>query len=376
MESSIKLGRIWGVPIGLHYSWFLIFGLVTWSFAVGFLPQDEPGLSTAVYWGLGLLTSLLLFGSVLVHELAHAFVALRNKVPVREINLFIFGGVAQLTEEPKSPGAAFRIAAVGPLASFVLALLFGLLWLLDRHIPYLAAPSYELMRINLILALFNLIPGFPLDGGQILRALLWSWTGNLYRANKIASFSGQIFAFGFIGVGIVVMIFWSFFNGLWLIFIGWFLQNAAAATYARSSVQLLLKGATAGQAMNRDLRTVPGLLPVSQLITEETTDTQRYFFVRDEPDEPLQGLVTTADLQEISPRKWRFTTARQVMRPLDHLTSVPPDTDLVAALKMMEAKKTPQLPVKDGDQILGVLTHDSVIEFVQLRSALKAHSGG
>lgn len=369
MDAHLKLGRIWGIPIGLHYSWFLIFGLVTWSFAVGFLPEDEPGLSTGVYWALGLLTSLLLFGSVLVHELAHAFVALRNKVPVRGINLFIFGGVAQLTEEPKSPGAAFRIAVAGPLASFALAALFGVIWLLDRHIPYLAAPSYELMRINLILALFNLIPGFPLDGGQILRAFIWRVTGNLHRATKIASFSGQFFAFGFIGVGVLVMIFGTFFNGLWLIFIGWFLQNAAAATYAQSSVELLLRGIPVAQAMNRDLQTVPPLKPISQLIDEQRNIDPRHYFVVEEAGQ-IRGVVTMEEIHALPPRKWRFTTTGQLMRPLAHLTAIPSKTEIIAALKMMEEVQEPSLAVIDEGQLVGVFTHDSVVEYMQLRTAL------
>jgi Zn-dependent protease len=162
MAATVKLGRIWGIPIGLHFSWFLIFGLVSWSLAVGYFPEEYPGLATPVYWILGAVTSILFFASVLVHELAHAFVALRNKLPVRAINLFIFGGVAELTQEPRSAGAEFRIAIAGPVASLGLAALFGGLYLLDQHIPLLAAPSIWLARINLLLALFNMIPGFPL----------------------------------------------------------------------------------------------------------------------------------------------------------------------------------------------------------------------
>ena len=190
MNASIKLGRIWGIPIGLHFSWFLIFGLVTWSLALGYFPEEYPALTTPAYWILGAITSILFFGSVLVHELAHALIALRNKLPVRAINLFIFGGVAELTQEPRSAGAEFRIAITGPLASLGLAALFGGLYLLDQQIPLLAAPSLWLARINLLLAVFNMIPGFPLDGGRILRAAIWWKTNNLYKATHAASISG------------------------------------------------------------------------------------------------------------------------------------------------------------------------------------------
>ena len=195
-----------------------------------------------MYWILGALTSILFFGSVLVHELAHALVALRNKLPVRAINLFLFGGVAELTQEPRSAGAEFRIAIAGPVASLGLAALFGAVYLLDQHIPLLAAPSIWLARINLLLAVFNMIPGFPLDGGRILRAVIWWKTGNLRRATQLASISGQVIAFGFIVVGIFISFNGNFFNGLWLIFIGWFLQNAAASSLTQSNMQETLNG--------------------------------------------------------------------------------------------------------------------------------------
>ena len=172
MDASIKLGRIWNIPIGLHPSWFIIFALLTWSLATGYFPREFGGLSTAAHVLLGLVTTLLFFASVLAHELGHSFIALRNRIPVTRITLFIFGGVAQIAEEPKSPGAEFRIAIAGPLVSLSLAGLFGITYLLDQRIPYLAAPSAYLLRINLILALFNLIPGFPLDGGRVLRAIV------------------------------------------------------------------------------------------------------------------------------------------------------------------------------------------------------------
>ncbi len=233
MESSVKLGRVWGIPIGLHWSWFLIFGLVTWSLALGYFPGEYPDLSLAACWLLGALTSALFFGSVLLHELGHTWAALREKMRVRGVTLFIFGGVAQLDDDPRSPGTEFRISVAGPLVSLALAVLFGALYLLDQAIPYLAAPSLWLARMNLMLALFNMIPGFPLDGGRALRAAIWKWTGDAHRATKVAAFTGQVFAFGFIAWGLWIIFQGAFFNGLWLILIGWFLQNAAAAAYAQ-----------------------------------------------------------------------------------------------------------------------------------------------
>jgi len=252
MAANVKLGRIFGIPLELHPSWFLIFGLVTWSLAIGYFPVEYPTLPMVAYWMLGAATSLLFFGSVLIHELGHSVVALRNQVPVRRIILFIFGGVAQIGREPPDAGTEFRIAIAGPLSSLGLAAGFAGLWWLDQAIPYLDAPSVWLMRINLLLAFFNLIPGFPLDGGRILRAVIWHFTGNFYRATQVAVFTGQLAAFGFISLGILIILTGYWLNGLWLVFIGWFLQNAAAASYAQTSLQESLRDVTVAQAMTRD----------------------------------------------------------------------------------------------------------------------------
>ncbi len=371
MNASIKLGHIWGIPIGLHFSWFIVFGLVTWSLAAGYFPQEYPTLAAPVYWILGAITSVLFFGSVLVHELAHALVALRNKLPVKAINLFIFGGVAELTREPRSAGAEFRIAAAGPVASFALTALFGGLYLLDQHIPLLAAPSIWLARINLMLAAFNLIPGFPLDGGRILRAVIWWKTDNLHRATQAASVSGQLVAFGFIAVGIFIAFNGSFFDGLWLIFIGWFLQNAAASSLTQSHLQETLRGVTAAQAMQREFARVSGLTPLSQLVEEGVLKNgQRSFLVDD--DGAARGLITLSDIRAIPERKWRFTTTQQVMQPFEQMVKIEPSTELLAALQLLDEAKVSQLPVVDNNRVLGFLSRDSVFSYLQLRSELGA----
>jgi Zn-dependent protease len=369
MNANLNLGRIWGIPIGLHFSWFLIFGLVSWSLAVGYFPEEYPGLATPVYWILGAVTSILFFASVLVHELAHAFVALRNKLPVRAINLFIFGGVAELTQEPRSAGAEFRIAIAGPVASLGLAALFGGLYLLDQHIPLLAAPSIWLARINLLLALFNMIPGFPLDGGRVLRAAIWWKTNNLRKATQAAGISGQVVAFGFIAVGLFIAFNGSFFNGLWLIFIGWFLQNAAASSLAHTTIHEALRGITAAQAMQREFPRVSGLTPISQLVEENILKGGQRSFLVDE-DGNVQGMLTLSDIRTIPERKWRFTTIRQVMQPFDRVIKVEPATELLAALQMMDQAKVSQLPVVDDNRVLGLLSRENIFNYLRLRNEL------
>lgn len=369
MEASIRFGRLWGIPIGLHWSLFIVFGLLAWSLAQGYFPEEYPTLPNSAHWFLAVVTTLLFFGSVLLHELGHALIALRNHIPVRQITLFIFGGVAQLEQESRNPGAEFRITAAGPLVSLALAGLFGGLYLLDQHIPYLAAPSYWLARINLMLALFNLIPGFPLDGGRILRAIIWQFTGNLNRATRTAAFTGQLVAFGFIGWGIYTIFTGSFFNGLWLAFIGWFLQNAAVTSYAQTNLQETLRGIKVSQVMNRDYQTIPSILSLNQLVEEKVlTGGQRTFFVSDNGHP--RGMLTLRDVTAVPQQKWRLTTVEQVMVPLKRLTHVQPDQELLAALQLMDNSNVAQVPVIEKDQVVGVLTREQVLHYIRTRAEL------
>jgi len=370
MNTDIRLGKILGIPIGLHFSWFLIAALSTWSLATGYFPQAYPEMSQPVYWLLGLFTSLLFFGSVLAHELGHAILALRNKIPVRNITLFIFGGVAQIEAEPRSPGAEFRIAIAGPLVSLALALFFETLYLFDQALPLLAAPSDYLARINFTLAAFNLIPGFPLDGGRVLRSIVWKLTGKFDRATQVASFTGQLVAFGFIGVGILTLLSGNFFNGLWLAFIGWFLQNAAANSYAQVTVQNALKGLTVGQAMHRELPVAPALTPLSRLVEERVLGKgQRTFFVTD--DCRLQGMLTLNEIAAVPKSKWGLTTLEQAMIPANRLVSLNPGVELVDALRKMDTHNVAHLPVTDGDCLVGVLSRDGVVHYLRLRTELR-----
>jgi Zn-dependent protease len=369
MHASVKLGRIWGIPIGLHTSWFLIFGLVAWSLATGYFPDEFPDLSLPAYWVLGAVTSILLFGSVLVHELGHAYLARREGIPVNSITLFIFGGVAQISREPQSPGAEFRIAIAGPLTSLALAVGFGALWLVDQPVSMLAAPSLWLARINFALAAFNMIPGFPLDGGRVLRAIVWAVTGSYLRATRVASFTGQLAAFGFIGVGVFTIFGGNFFNGIWLAFIGWFLQNAAAASYAQANMQQSLSGVTALEAMTRDCVRVPSDLSLQELVERQIlVGGQRCFFVAD--NGALEGMLTLTDVTQTPRSSWQTVTTGQTMRRREELVSVLPDTELLSALQAMDDANVNQVPVMDGEDLLGVLSREQVLRYVRLRAQL------
>ncbi len=365
MESGLKIGRIWGIPLHLHLSWFVIIVLVSWSLAVGVFPREYPQLSVVSYWGMGAITSLFFAISVMLHELGHSFMALRAGVGVKQITLFIFGGLAQINQDPKNPSDELRIAIAGPFTSLLLAGFFGGLWLIDRNVPLLAAPSAWLARINLILTLFNLIPGFPLDGGRVLRAIVWKITGSMLRATRVATYSGQLVAFGFIGVGVFIIFTGNFFNGLWLAFIGWFLQNAAATSYSQASIQQSLRGVKVFEVMNPDPPIVSERTNLDELVSEGVIrGGQRVFLVGDA--DRLRGIVTLKEITAVPRVQWESATVDQVMVPYDRVVFVDPNMELLQALQTMDTANVAQLPVMEQGVLRGLLTREQVLRYIRL----------
>ena len=368
MKATVKLGKFWGIPIGLHTGWFLIFGLITWSLATGYFPEADPDLLTPIHWALGGITSILFFASVLAHELGHSYLALRNNIPVRGITLFVFGGVAQIEREPESPGVEFRMAIAGPVVSLTLAALFGGLWLLGRNIGWLAAPTMWLARINLLLALFNMIPGFPLDGGRVLRAIFWHVSNDFSQATRAASRIGQFIAQVFMGLGLFILAGGNLFNGLWLILIGWFLLSAADASYAQSAGMHTLADSQVEQAMARQWTVIPSQLPLSLLMAGHVLRRggPRYFFIQregygyDESDPRPLGMVTLTDVMKIPRPLWRTTAVNKAMVPWEKLAVVHPQASLVQAAQIMDEAKVTQLPVLDGGELVGVLSRNQI----------------
>jgi Zn-dependent protease len=368
MTSGFKIGTVMGIPIKLHFSWFLVFGLLTWSLSQDLFVKSFPDLKPSISLFLGLITTILFFISVLAHELGHSWLAIRDGIPVRGITLFIFGGVAQIEQEPRSPASEFRIAIAGPLTSLTLATVFGLFFLLIKSIDILAAPSYYLLRINLILALFNLIPGFPLDGGRILRAIIWAINKDFRKATRVATVCGQAIAYIFIGIGIYNLFLGRFTNGIWMIFIGWFLQNAASQTYQYVNLEAILKQSTVFQAMERNIVKLPGLTPLSWVVEE-------YFLTRQEPIifvmeyGEVAGMVTMKEVSAIQRSQWRFTTINQIMIPIPRLIQIFPEMNLITVLKKMEDAKTSILPVLEGNQIVGIISREKIARFLHVKQS-------
>jgi len=371
LRGSVQIAKIGGIGINIHVSWILIFILVTWTLAGSYFPQNYPHWPLYLYWTVGLATSVLFFVSVLLHELAHSFVARARGLPVKDITLFIFGGVARIGEEPETPGTEFVMALVGPLTSIVLGALFGLVWFLARGIyePLAALGSY-LAFINVLLGFFNMIPGFPLDGGRVLRSILWQATGNLQRATRWASLVGQAVAYLFILAGFGAIFFTGdWVGGLWIAFIGWFLVNAASNSYRQLTVRNLLAGHRVGEVMSRDCPEVSVGITLDRLVNEYMLPTGTRCFPVVEAG-LLRGLLTLHNIRRVARDRWSTTTVEQVMTPLKELKKVGPDEELWVAMKNMTEEGVNQLPVMDDGQLLGMLGRDNIVSFIRIKGEL------
>jgi Zn-dependent protease/CBS domain-containing protein len=365
----LTIARIWGIPISVHASWLLVFALVASSLAAGYFPARDPEWGAPTRWVLGALTSLAFFASVLVHELGHSRVALRNGLPIRGITLFVFGGVAQIGREPGSPGAEFRIAIAGPLTSLALAALFGGVGAVSWNAPLVSVPAFWLARINLAVALFNLLPGSPLDGGRVLRAAVWAWTGSFDRANRTAAAAGEVLALALIGVGTFRAIGGDVAGGIWMALIGWFLHSAVLAGRAQAALSDLLRGATVGQAMARECPSIAPGLTLERLVSEEVLGAGRRCFVVAENGK-LRGLLTLHEVKGVPRDRWDRVTVDEVMQPAQALATVGPEENLLKALEQMDDANVAQLPVVDDGQWLGMLDRERIVHYMRVRAEL------
>jgi Zn-dependent protease/CBS domain-containing protein len=368
--NSVRVGRILGIDIKLDYSWFLVLVLTTWSLAGQYFPNAYPGWASVTYWVLGASTAVLFFASVLAHELAHSVISQASGVPVRDITLFIFGGAAQISEEPKTPRNEFWMAVVGPLTSLVIAALFGVLSLVGRSVsPYLQALSLWLAGINVSLGLFNLIPGFPLDGGRVFRAIVWAVTGSLRRATQLATGLGRLVAYGFILFGGVQIFTGNWFSGLWLAFIGWFMENAATVTYRKMALDEMLAGHTVREIMTAECQAVPRHLTLDAFVDGVLLPTGRRCFPVHEGGE-MQGLVTIHRIREVPRERWKDTRVGDIMIPRSELKTVAPSDELSAVLARMAAEDVNQFMVLDNGELTGLVARDSLLSFIQTRAEL------
>ncbi len=372
MGSSINLGRIFGIPIRLHYTWFLIFVLITVAL-LAYFPQAYPLWQRV---SLGIAASLLFFVSITTHEIAHSLIAINNGIPVKGITLFVFGGVSQITKEATRPIVELLVAVVGPLSSLIIAGIFYFFRSMVIGLAGLDTTSIVvtgldwLAFINVMLALFNLIPGFPLDGGRIFRAILWMRTHDYSRATRIATLTGRGIGFLFIFGGILVMVLArQWFNGLWIAFIGWFLENAAAASYRQALLREALHGFTARDIMSEECPFIPRQLSLGQLVRDYILPTGRRCFIVIE-DSKLQGIVTLRDIKPIPQERWDSILIDEIMTPLSKLKSAQPNQPAVSLLEEMDEFNINQMPVLEGDKVIGMVARDGLIRFLRTRAEL------
>ncbi|HTX77263.1 MAG TPA: site-2 protease family protein [Terracidiphilus sp.] len=372
MRSQIKLGRIAGIEIGLNYSWFIIAFLIAFSLATHF-GAVTPHWAPVAVWTAAIVTAVLFFVSLLLHELAHSLVAKSHGLRVRAITLFALGGVSQIESEASTARTEFWIAIVGPLTSLVIGIvLVGLARAAGWH-PDLEPHSIGvaillwLGYINIALAAFNMIPGFPLDGGRVLRAILWWINGSAERSTRWASQVGQAVAFLFILFGLYRFFFGGNFGGLWIAFIGWFLLDAARSTYIQSGIVSELRGRSVADLMERNCPTVPGFLNLRDFVDEYLLhNANRCFLVMQ--GNRTTGLVTADEIRAIPKEEWSQTSVQAVMRPLAQVRSVPPQMPAIEALETMARQNLPLLTVVAHGELQGVFSQDHVVRYLQVVS--------
>lgn len=364
MRHSIRLGKLFGIEIDIDLSWLLIFALVTWSLAEYYLAANQ-GWSAGLRWSLAIATSLVFFGSVLLHELGHSLVSQSQGIPVPRITLFIFGGVSQISHEPRRARDEFWMALAGPLVSLGLAVVFGLIWLLTRTAsPPLAVMAGWLAAINASLAIFNLLPAFPLDGGRVLRAVIWGITNNLGLATKVAVGSGVLLSWLMIAIGLWQVFGGDWADGLWTAFIGWFLESAAIQEGQVTAVHDLLKGHTVREMPLTDAPHVFKQMTLDVFFDNlATSGGRRCFAVMD--DDQFLGLMTMHWLQEAPRSQWSTTHVADVMIPPERLTTARMDEDLSDVLDAMGQADVNQLPVLENGRLLGMVTRGSIVAFLQ-----------
>jgi Zn-dependent protease len=372
-SSGFQVGRIRGIAILVHWSWLLIFALLSWSLSEGLFGEMFVGWPAEQQWAAGVTTTLLFFVSVLLHELSHAVVAQRFGMAVPSITLFVFGGVSTLGGEMKTAGQEFRVAIAGPLMSWALAIVFGVIWLLTRSVEAAAIFGY-LAWINAVLGAFNLLPGFPLDGGRVFRSIVWARSKDLLQATRVASRVGTIIAYGMITVGLINIFAFGLVGGLWYVLIGLFLKSASEGSYAAMRMESALSDVDASTIMREAPAPIHAALSIQRLVDEYVLGTgERCFLV--EREGAVIGLIAASDVAGISRDRWRGTPIEEVMVPADRVITIAPRTGLIEALRLMQEHDVHQLPVLDGERLIGMVTRGDVLRQIELRSVFADRNG-
>lgn len=365
MTHGVTLFRVAGIPVRIHPSWLVIFGLIAWSLSVGYFPHVLPGVPAAAYWVQGLVAALLLFVSVFLHELSHSVVARAHGLPVSAITLHVFGGVSQLQREPERPGVEFWMAVAGPLASFALAAVAAGGAAATTAAPAVAAILHYLAVVNAVVGAFNLVPGFPLDGGRILRAALWKARGDLRWATRVASRAGTVVAFGLMGLGILRGLTGEFLGGLWLVLIGLFLRQAAEGSYQ----QLVLRRALAPLRVRDVMTGTVVSVPADRTLAEVVDETFWRHHVSSFPvvaGGRVLGILGLQQLRHVPRERWAETSVREAMLPLAPALAVAPGDRLADALEKLSQNGLGRAAVIESGALAGYLSLRDVLHVLAI----------
>jgi Zn-dependent protease/predicted transcriptional regulator len=372
-KSSIKLFKIFGIEIRLDYSWFIIFALFSYYFGVSYFPSVMPGINRGVLVLVTIITVILFFTSVLIHEMSHSLVARKKGIPVERITLFLFGGMAQIEKEPETPFTEFIMAIVGPAASFVLAIFFGIIFFLARGLTVVAEPVKYLAIINLVLGVFNMLPGYPLDGGRVLRSIIWKSTGNLKKATLIASNAGRVLGFLLIALGIFYIFVGNFLNGIWLAFIGWFLQISAQTGYRQLVFETSIKGIKVGEVVNENIVDVASDTTIQSLVDDYFMKYRfgRFPIVENLRGRELIGVISIHDVKEVPREQWQDIKAGDVVRKISEKEIADVSMEVSEAIRKMIKNDLGHLVVMSGGKLKGIITRSDVMHFIEVRSEFR-----
>jgi Zn-dependent protease/CBS domain-containing protein len=369
MKSSFRLGRIFGIAIDIHFSWLLVLALFSMSLAQGYFPSEVPDLEPRTYWIFGIITTLIAFSSILAHELAHSLVAIREGISIKKIVLFIFGGVAQMEAEPDRPLAELKITVVGPLTSIIIGLFLGALYFLLLPKGNIFSQSiFFVARLNIYVALFNLIPAFPLDGGRLFRSAIWYFGKNLLRATRIAVSLGSILSFLAIGYGFIALFYQGNIMGLWFVFLGWMIYQGGQTSYSQLVFQETFAGIKVAEIMSPNPVTVSPDTNLQQLA--ENFMEYRYGAFPVVYGSTTHGLVSLHQMKEASRDKWADTSVVSIMTPLKNSPTAAPGDDAAGVMMKMAAQNEGRILVMDGGELVGILSRTDMMRFMQMHMVL------
>jgi len=366
---KFTLFRLFGFEVGIDPTWIILAILVAWSLSTGYFPFYYRNLSTEAYWIMGIIGAVGLFLSIIFHEFSHSLVARRSGMPMKGITLFIFGGVAEMNEEPPGAKEEFWMALAGPVSSFVAAGVFYALEGLGNAVGwpiYITAVVGYLTLINFILAVFNLIPAYPLDGGRILRSILWGWKKNIRWATRVSSQIGEAFGIALVILGVFRVLTGYFIGGMWLFLIGMFIRGAARASYQQLLTRRALEGEPVSRFMNENPITVPPSISLDKLVEEYIYRYHHKLYPVVDGD-TLVGCITTRQVKAISREEWSSTTTGQLAVDCSSENTVSPETDAVEALAAMQKNSASRMMVVSDGRLKGIISLKDLLDFLSMK---------